>query len=339
MCELFGLSANNDVGVRYAFEGFKADSNIHRHGWGLAWFSDGGWSAIKESIPAFKSKASGAVSRSARGKIMIGHIRYATKGRVSFSNSHPFIVCVNGVEWVFAHNGDVRDIMSAFELREFSCHGETDSEFAFLLLMEKLKMSNVGSDLGSLIRLIYDLSVEISSYGRFNYLLSNGEYLFAFSDRNLSYVERRAPFPESVVYRGEGFKINLNEVKKPEDRVVIVATDPITIGEKWVKIPKKKLVVFHEGSIVLEYSEDRHFKSPLTMEELEILKFVREKPHAVKIKDIISEFDDLRTEDLVQGLIKEGYLCIDSRDREENYLDKRVYTEPSRRSVIELLSK
>ena len=38
---------------------------------------------------------------------MIAHIRYATVGDVSVENVHPFQRQLFGVDFVFAHNGDV----------------------------------------------------------------------------------------------------------------------------------------------------------------------------------------------------------------------------------------
>ncbi|MGQ4892884.1 MAG: class II glutamine amidotransferase [Candidatus Njordarchaeia archaeon] len=337
MCELFGLSANKNVGVSYIFDAFKSGSIVNRHGWGLAWFNNGKWGMIKEPFPALKSKRSGTIGRSVSGEVFVGHIRYATEGDVRFVNTHPFIVEVNGVEWVFAHNGDVGFAKSAFELSEFNPLGDTDSEFAFLVLMENLKKLDPNPSLRDTIAMIYNLSLEISNFGTFNFLLSNGKYIFAFSDGNLHYVTRRSPFPESVIYRGEGIRVNLNEVKGSGDIVTIVATVPLTIGEKWVKIPSRKLLIIHDGVIALEYFDEQGFKPHLSNDELEILKFVRKQPHSVKIREIANKFSSLEARELVKKLVDDGYLCIDSRDRGKNELDKRVYTEPRRREIIKLL--
>lgn len=71
---------------------------------------------------------------------VIAHIRKATQGDVILENSHPFIREMWGLNWVFAHNGNLIDF--SLNLNDyFSTVGSTDSEAAFCFLLQSLRQS------------------------------------------------------------------------------------------------------------------------------------------------------------------------------------------------------
>ena len=53
---------------------------------------------------------------------MVSHIRYATRGEVKLENVHPFSRELWGINFCFAHNGDV----AAYDRTQFACSGESD---------------------------------------------------------------------------------------------------------------------------------------------------------------------------------------------------------------------
>ena len=55
MCELFGLSSQNDFEANEYLKTFYSHSTRHPHGWGLACIARNGALIEKESIPAFQS--------------------------------------------------------------------------------------------------------------------------------------------------------------------------------------------------------------------------------------------------------------------------------------------
>ena len=69
---------------------------------------------------------------------MIAHIRKATQGGVTIENTHPFIREIWGQNWVFAHNGNLKELP---DMSESFCQpiGSTDSEAAFCYMAEYLK--------------------------------------------------------------------------------------------------------------------------------------------------------------------------------------------------------
>jgi len=76
---------------------------------------------------------------------MIAHIRYATTGAVSLENVHPFSRELWGIQWTFAHNGQVPKFDASTALEDqpllgqkttiddlhYNPVGDTDSEAVF----------------------------------------------------------------------------------------------------------------------------------------------------------------------------------------------------------------
>jgi len=85
--------------------------------------------------------------------------------------------------------------------------------------------------------------------GIFNFLLSNGEWLMAHCSTELSYIVRRAPFNMAHL-KDEDVMVDFSQVTTPNDRVAIIATQPLTDNEPWITMPPGSLWLFQEGEAV-----------------------------------------------------------------------------------------
>jgi glutamine amidotransferase len=92
-----------------------------------------------------------------------------------------------------------------------------------------------------------ELVSRIARNGTFNFLLSNGQALWAHATSKLHYVQRCHPFRE-VHLKDEDVCVNLAELNSPEDRLVIVVTEPLTTDEDWVAMSPGELTVFADGA-------------------------------------------------------------------------------------------
>ena len=70
----------------------------------------------------------------------------------------------------------------------------------------------------------------MSCHGKFNYLPSNGDVLFAHCADRLSYSERKAPFTIAHLL-DEDVDVDFSQVTTPEERVAVIATAPLTDNE------------------------------------------------------------------------------------------------------------
>ena len=126
--------------------------------------------------------------------------------------------------------------------------GQTDSERAFCWIMQELAKSHAAlPSTAELSITLRELVLQISRHGTFNFLLSNGQALWAHASTNLHFLVRQHPFSE-VHLRDEDVKVDLAELNGPLDRLAIVVTEPLTTNETWTRIAPGEMVTFLDGS-------------------------------------------------------------------------------------------
>ncbi|HEY9245205.1 MAG TPA: class II glutamine amidotransferase [Candidatus Methanoperedens sp.] len=236
MCQLLGLSSNKKVDIQFSLNEFRHRGYRNPHGWGFAFLDDGNWNIIKEPY-TLSSEDIKREKFQFRSKIIIGHVRLASCGKKDHQNTHPF----ETDKWVFAHNGTINKIMGLpqFKLVHLVPKGQTDSEYAFCYLLEKI---NENSD--KVIDVLEEESKNIRRCGRFNFLLSDGEKIFAHGDNSLFFVQRKAPF-DVVTLRDNQYSVDLGEIKAPDEKAILIATEPLTENEDWQQIDGIK--IFKDG--------------------------------------------------------------------------------------------
>jgi predicted glutamine amidotransferase len=130
----------------------------------------------------------------------------------------------------------------------FTPVGQTDSERAFCWLLQNcasaLAASHPSQDL--LFEALHQLTLDLGARGACNYLLSNGDCLFAHCSTQLSYIVRQAPFAVAHL-RDQDLSIDFSAVTTPDDRVAVIATVPLTDNECWTTMPSGSLWLFEEG--------------------------------------------------------------------------------------------
>ena len=180
---------------------------------------------------------------------MISHIRKATQGKVALENCHPFVRELWGRYWVFAHNGNLENYAPRLH-GNFKPVGQTDSEQAFCWLMQELAKSHASvPSVAELTLTLRELVPRIAKHGTFNFLLSNGQALWAHASTHLCYIERRHPFATATL-SDQDMSINFAEHASPDDRVAVVVTAPLTTNEVWTPFAPGELKVFVDGEVV-----------------------------------------------------------------------------------------
>ena len=127
--------------------------------------------------------------------------------------------------------------------------GTTDSEAALCEVLETLclPLPPTGSRSGCRQRRRSRPGPpRLSELGAFNFLLSDGERLFAHCSTKLAYIERRAPFTKARLIDTD-LEVDFAAVTTPKDRVGVIATAPLTDNERWVTLPAGQVAVFNQG--------------------------------------------------------------------------------------------
>lgn len=234
MCQLLGFSAEKPVGFSAVFREFRKRAAENPHAWGIAlWSGDGrGPLVIRDPRPADKSPAAALLaSKRVPGKTLIAHIRLGTtRGEGSLktvTNAHPFCANIDGEDWAFAHNGFVSGVYENFWYRP---HGTTDSEKVFGMLVRELHLTKA-LNREEKVKVIKRVAREHAGKGKLNFLLSDGEDLYFFSNA-----------PGTLHYR---------EMRNGKNgtRVVLVATRPIGKGS-WKPCETGTLYTAHKGIVV-----------------------------------------------------------------------------------------
>jgi len=170
---------------------------------------------------------------------------------VALENTHPFVRELWGRYWIFAHNGTLENFSPQLE-GYYRPVGSTDSERAFCYLLEALRrrFPDEQPPLEQCFELIDDLTHELARRGRFNYLLSNGEYLVVHCTDNLCYILRHAPFAQAHLI-DDDVTVDFDALTTPDDKVAVIATTPLTDNEVWTKMRPGELIAFRHGDAAL----------------------------------------------------------------------------------------
>ena len=253
MCQLLGMNSNTPTDICFSFEGFHnrgGRTDHHRDGWGVAFFEGRGCRTFLDVQASIESPVAELVRRyPIHSKNVIAHIRKATQGVVKLENTHPFQRELWGRYWIFAHNGNLTDFTPSLHGACLPV-GDTDSERAFCHLLESLRsrFPETPPLRDELFEALRELTTAIGRHGEFNFLLSNGDCLFAHCASRLSYITRQAPF--SIAHLKDcDVAVDMSTLAGADDRIAVIATLPLTDNEQWTALPPGTLALFVDGQL------------------------------------------------------------------------------------------
>jgi glutamine amidotransferase len=235
-------------------------------GWGIAYYTDGRLIVEKRARAAYEDLHFSETARQILTATLVAHVRAATVGSPSITNTHPF----RFGPWAFAHNGtvtafdDVRPVLAAetnpdlWETRQ----GETDSEAVFRWLLGRMDRYDLdprapSEELEPLRRLLSEAVPYLAGLSdqagaqkpaKLNLLLTDGRHLAVSRWGNtLHWAERRGLWDCDVCSRS-----HFDGDPTSSYRSAIVASEPIT-REQWREVPDASLVaVTPDFSVTVE---------------------------------------------------------------------------------------
>ena len=261
MCELFAISAEKPVNLRFSLDrlarrGGREAENCD--GWGVAAYEGLDVYLAREPHPASESALikcmQGALPPS---QLVISHLRQATYGARSLCNTQPFVRVVGGRKQVFAHNGDIPEINLLDDpTPRWRPVGETDSEQAFSLMLRDLAPLWEREDpppLADRLAVVEQLARLLQPLGPANFVYSDGEYLFVHGHERTQPGGEMGPPGLYLLHRddagcgefvGEGVSAQC-----PGGDVILVASIPLTEGP-WEPLAGGELLVLQHGRIL-----------------------------------------------------------------------------------------
>lgn len=253
MCELLGMSANVPTDIRFSFAALAkrgGETGPHSDGWGISFYEEKGCRSFHDPNPSATSELARLVrDYPIKSRTVIAHVRKANRGRVALENTHPFTRELWGRAWTFAHNGQLKGV-KALPLGAFRPIGTTDSEHAFCWILGRLRERFAAfPSARALDREIRAAFAELRTLGVFNALLTEGRSLYASCSKKLCYIERRAPFGKASLI-DEELQVDFAAETTPNDRVIIIATQPLTHDEIWTHLAADSSLILRQGEIV-----------------------------------------------------------------------------------------
>jgi glutamine amidotransferase len=205
---------------------FVGWSNVHCHGWGIGWYENGAAQVKKEPVSALGSPKFNDTARDAKSHVFVCHLRKASNGEQTYSNSQPF----NSSKWLFAHNGTVdRDyLMTKLTNAQLTIEGETDSEVYFHWLLQNLEKSGVNG-----LQFAVD-EVRKREFTALNFILTDGRTLYSYWEQSPS-----AKMPYQNYYQ-----LYYSILTEPGG-AVIVCSERLD-DEEWLQIPQRSLLIVSE---------------------------------------------------------------------------------------------
>lgn len=248
MCRILGIVADEPADFRYCLHEAPRSlghlSHEHPDGWGVAVYDDAtGWAIRKQPLSAFADPRFAEVAGESRGRMMVAHVRRRTVGPVSLANTHPF----QRGRWIFAHNGTIeevgllREAVSPARLAEIE--GTTDSEifFAYLLTALDALVAESGATPSPeevdrvLARAVGEMAAR-PKFGAANFLLSDGDTLYAFRQgRTLHLLRRTADDEPHSELPSQRAGTVMETTWSPRQRAILVASEEIT-HEPWADV-------------------------------------------------------------------------------------------------------
>jgi predicted glutamine amidotransferase len=253
MCELLGMNCNVPTDIVFSFRGFArrgGGTAPHADGWGISFYEGKAARIFREPTACVDSRLAEYVrDTSIKTCMAVAHIRKKTRGNVKLANTHPFQRELWGRTWTFAHNGKVHGVF-ALPLGRFRPVGTTDSEHAFCWLLDQIatRFDDYPKEPSKIWKLIAELGATISEFGTFNLLLTDGTFLYARCHTKLHHIVRKHPFAQATL-SDEDFTIDFSDHTTPRDRVAVIATEPLTKNEVWVRGEPGTLWVFSAGAL------------------------------------------------------------------------------------------
>lgn len=263
------MSARHPATLRLSLEEFSRHGGLagpHKDGWGVAWYVDGDVRLVKEDAPASdRACVRFLQDYPFASRCAVSHIRKATQGTHALRNCQPFARELGGTMHVFAHNGDL-DRHALRSRLSLGCErpvGESDSEYAFCVLLARLRPAwtrGAGPPpFEERLDALAAFAAELRALGPANFLYADGDALFAHGHERTQPGGRIAPPGLHVLARrcaepggsfdAAGLTIT---AEAAEQRVVLFASVPLTAEAGWRALAAGELVAARGGTIVAQ---------------------------------------------------------------------------------------
>ncbi len=226
----------------------------HVDGWGLGMLRDGDFLLIREPEPSHASAHLRFIrEQQLQSPLVVSHIRKATQGSVSLRNTQPFLRELGGKPQLFAHNGDLGPIRLREEFALGGCSpiGESDSEFAFCILLgmlQSLTQREPSACRQQRFDVFCDFASRMATLGAANFLYSDGDCLFAHAHRR-RHDDGEIRAPGMFLLCRDLHEHELGSAIASHQTIALLASRPLS-DEAWQPIPEHTALLIQHGAVI-----------------------------------------------------------------------------------------
>ena len=257
MCELFALSAKYPCHIKLSLAQFVEQAGSRNaDGWGLATLEGNDAYIYREPVSAKQSVLAQFLAREGiHGNTVLSHVRHCTVGDIRLANTHPFSREWEGQLHLFAFNGDVPDVKDMYNSTfHFQAIGNTDAEWAFCLLLERLIKAKNNNQ--NVMNVIHGLGCELANLGPCNFIYAVNDKIYAFASQRRYNGDERPPglcrvirkcieSPNAVTNPG----IQVDSGVNIDQQIILCASIPLT-KENWRPFSVNELICISGGRII-----------------------------------------------------------------------------------------
>ncbi|MDJ0739644.1 MAG: class II glutamine amidotransferase [Gammaproteobacteria bacterium] len=264
MCELFAMSSLFPTSISFSLERLTRRGGAegpHRDGWGVAFYTGRDALLLREAGAASESELVRHIERHGPpSECVISHIRLATFGGRTLANTQPFSRELGGCMHTFAHNGDLEGIHTHLPATgsRFAPIGETDSEWAFCRLLDRLaalwdQRTDDVPPLEERHAVIDDYATTLRTLGPANFLYADSHTLFVHADRRID-IDSGAPLPgvylleRSCHEEVPDLAASGVILKTARQALTLIASVPLT-DEPWRALATGEVLAIENGAV------------------------------------------------------------------------------------------
>jgi transglutaminase-like putative cysteine protease/predicted glutamine amidotransferase len=233
-------------------------------GWGLGYYPGGepAASVLKEPAPQYGSIRSELVNvwEHLASSLFLLHIRAATWGHISDSNTQPFLRSWGRRDWLFAHAGSLRHRLELGQGARFEPVGSTDSEAVFCELLNRIANQgwpSLGDSDPEMLRQWFD---DINSMGTLTSILTDGRDLAVYADRRLEetgvFLAHIIPPHQRLVFGDGDIEVDLTRRGIKGRKGVLVCSNALGSNNghqlDWTRVQPGELVIVRQGAVRAE---------------------------------------------------------------------------------------
>ncbi|MHB8277748.1 MAG: class II glutamine amidotransferase [Candidatus Humimicrobiaceae bacterium] len=241
-CDLFLMSSYKQYHANKALYNFGKYGKRNIDGWGIGFYNKGKSHIIKSS-ESIQDPRTGNLNnefseaiKEITSTIILGHLRFASKGAVKKENNHPFSLNFLNYDWLFVHNGtahntDKFESPAGYLLKDST----TDSARVFEFMRKNIIDYSSVDPKHSLIeacRNSYSKLLKTDPSGTYNIILSNGYISFVFIHWRKFYMLDR---------------------EKDTGNALLISTIKLTENEEWIEFEnrqKARMLVFNGPTLI-----------------------------------------------------------------------------------------